>query len=109
MEHTIRIETQTQGIFTRRIMADNYPDALEIGDRIADEIDGHTDRFRLMSPPDALTFDELISGEYGEWNYYERGQTWQILLRSGWFYTGKMGEEVGRRCLPESKLDPHTF
>ena len=102
--YTISSDTLTQGRITRKITDDNYPDALRTMDNIVDELDG------LFSwwdnPPLELTFDELESGQFGAYaNYLERFGRWQYLLRTGWFYTGTIGEEIGKRCGILSKLD----
>ena len=64
------------------------------------------DNDNFNNPPDELTFDQLISGEYGGYrNYGDNGIVWQYLLTSGWFYTGKVGDENGRRCRHDSRID----
>ena len=62
------------------------------------------------SPPGQLTFDELLSGAYGkECGYTERYGRWQIVLESGWYYTGDIGQETARRCDYLNRLDWMTL
>ena len=62
------------------------------------------------NPPRKATFDQLINSEYGSFkNYADNGFKWQVLLGTGWFYTGAIGDEIGYLCKPESRLDPVTF
>jgi len=59
-----------------------------------------------QDPPEVLTLDELESGQYGEYyNYIERFSRWQYVLKTGWFYTGDIGGETGRRCGVLNRLD----
>ena len=106
--YRITTETLTQGRITRTIDGDCYADALRIVDLIVDTLDGT--RPNVQDPPLTLTFDELLSGQYGEYaNYVERGSRWQYALFSGWFYSGNIGEETGTRCGPLARLDPTYF
>ena len=106
--YTITSDTLTQGRITKKIDADSYPDALGIMDSIVDELDGFRDF--VDNPPSKLTFDQLLSGQYGAYaNFVECGNIWQFLLRTGWFYTGKAGEDIGTLCGPLARLDPNYF
>jgi len=54
--------------------------------------------------PYTATFDELLSwGGYA--NYVQSRHSWQYLFVNGVFYTGRRGEEVGRKCGPSAILD----
>ena len=105
-------ETLTSGTVTRRIMAANYPDALSIMDDYVDKLDGVWKPLDVDNLPVTLTFGELLSGEYGEfYNYHDNETThrWHIVLRNGWIYSGDAGCDIGQRCGPLARLDPHTF
>lgn len=102
-------ETLTSGTVTRKIMAANYPDALSIMDDYVDELDGVFKPLDVDNLPPTLTFDELLSGKYGEfYNYHDNKFTrrWHIILRNGWIYSGDAGNNIGRRCGPLARLDP---
>lgn len=106
--YQIASDTLTKGRITKKVWADTYPDALHIMDNIVDELDGLFDK--VIDPPLTLTFDELESDQFGEYaNYVERFGRWQYLLASGWFYTGDIGSEIGRRCGVLARLDPVMF
>lgn len=109
--YKITSDTQTKGRVTRKIMALTYADALAIMDEYVDTLDGNFEPFDPDNLPETLTFDELVSGDYGEFvNYYEvAGGRWKILLRNGWFYTGERSSEIARRCGPLARIDPHTI
>ena len=105
---TITSDSLKNGRITKTIDADSYPEALLIMDNIIDEMDGLF--LRITDPPATLTFDELESDQYGEYqNYIERWGKWQYVLVSGWYYTGNIGEEIGTRCSAMGKLDPVMF
>jgi len=62
--------------------------------------------FDFDYPPFDLTFDVLLSGEWGEVvNYIEKYGVWQVLLSSGWFYTASIGMEIASRCSAIERLD----
>jgi hypothetical protein len=107
-KYKITSDSQKHGRITKEIWADDYPEALLTMDNIVDEMDGHFER--ITSPPLTLTFDELESGFYGAYqNYSERVGRWHYILSTGWFYTGTIGSEIGRRCSPMEKLDSVMF
>jgi hypothetical protein len=106
--YTITSDTQKHGMIIKSIDADTYPDALLTMDNIVDEMDGHFEK--ITNPPATLTFDELLSGQYGEFhNYADRGLRWQIILKTGWVYTGDIGNDEASRCSPMQKLDSVMF
>lgn len=112
MKYAITSDTLRHGRVTRKIMAANYPDALEIMDRYVDELDGVWKQLDVDNLPLTATFDELLSGKYGDIaNYCERYGRWQILLVSGWFYIGSLSNPSApaRLCRATEKLDPHTI
>jgi len=104
--YKISSDTLTQGKVTRSIFAETYPDALQLMDLIVDGLDG------LFFNPDTdmpatATFDDLLAGKFGQYyTYCERYGSWQFVLRNGWFYTGKIGEETGKLCDVLSRIDP---
>ena len=108
MDYQITSDTLTQGRITKRLYADSYMDAVAIMDTIVDDLDG-LDPHNL-DPPDKLSLDELESGRYGEYhNYCERRGKWGYILKSGWYYSGEIGDEIGHRCSAMQKLDPVYF
>jgi len=105
-------KTLTSGIVTRKITAADYPDALSIMDDYVDGIDGIFNQLDTDNLPATLTFDELLSGKYGDFhNYYDNKLTrrWHIVLGNGWIYSGNVGSDIGQRCGPLSRLDPHVL
>lgn len=107
--YKLESETLTAGAVTRKVMAATYADALSIMDAYVDELDGVFKPLDVDNLPVTLTFDELLSGDYGEFhNYHDNKitQQWHIILKNGWIYSGQGGSPVGRRCGPLQRLDP---
>lgn len=110
--YKITSDTLTSGKVTKKIMAANYPDALDIMDRYVDELDGVFKPLDVDNLPITLTFDELLSGKWGDFhNYHDNKITlrWHIILKNGWIYTGTGRCNIGRRCGPLERLDPHSL
>jgi|GEM_PF-4205874 len=102
-------DTLTSGRVTRKIMAADYMTALSIMDDYVDGLDGIYEPLDVDNLPPTLTFDELLSGEWGEFHNYEENKTiwrWTIILKNGWWYRGELDCDIGRRCGPLERLDP---
>jgi len=108
--YKITSDSLTAGKITKKITAANYPDALSIMDELIDELDGIFKRIDIDNLPPTLTFDELLSGKWGEfYNYHESARRWHIILKNGWIYSGDASNNIGRRCGPLERLDPHLL
>ena len=58
--------------------------------------------------PQTLTDEELMHRP-DFYNYVEMGLTWTVILRSGWSYSGRQGQNIGHLCDGTEKLNPVYF
>jgi hypothetical protein len=59
-----------------------------------------------------MSFTDLLSGKAGRvYNYQEMGLSWNVVLVSGWSYSGRLDKnsETGYLCDATEKLDPVFF